>query len=169
MSTIRPAHTTDVFAMVALLRDQYARSRYVGRVNIDDKYARSLLAQMIQRHGGTHAGATLVNVVETGEGVICGFCAGLLDRVHMIGDRLVAQDIFLVIDEASGSRGSMRLLSQYFQWAEAIPAVLEITLSHTDAIPDGERVGQFYERLGFVRCGALYRRDTAKRGEALAA
>lgn len=166
---IRPARTTDVFDMVALLRVQYERSRYAGRVNLDDKYARSLLAQMIQRHGGGHCGATLVNVVENREGVIKGFCAGLLDRVHMIGDRLVAQDVFLVVDEHAPPLASMRLLSQYFQWADTNPAVLEITLSHTDAIPDSERIGHFYERLGFIQCGALYRRDTSAREEAQAA
>ena len=167
---IRPARSVDVFALVEMLEEQHARSRYVGQVGIDAKYARSLLAQAIQRHGGTHAGGALVNVItQTGGEVICGFCVGVLDRVYQIGDRLVAQDAFLVVRNGAPPLASAKLLSHYIQWAASNPAVFEITLSHTDALPEGERIGALYERLGFQKCGALYRRDNIARKEALAA
>lgn len=167
-ATIRPARSVDVFALVALLHHQHARSRYAGQVSIDDKYARSLLAQAIQRNGGTHDGGSLVNVVETGEGVISGFCVGVLDRVYHIGDRLVAQDMFLVAADEAPPLTAVRLLKRYVEWAASNPAVFEIHLSHTDALPEGERIGALYERMGFTRCGALYRRGTMAREEARA-
>ncbi|WP_157784792.1 hypothetical protein [Sphingobium xenophagum] len=166
---IRPARSVDVFALVEMLEEQHARSRYAGRVAIDAKYARSLLAQAIQRHGGTHAGGALVNVLQDGREVIQAFCVGVLDRVYQIGDRLVAQDAFLVAREGAPPLASIKLLSRYIQWAATNPAVFEITLSHTDAMPEGERIGALYERLGFQKCGALYRRDNIARKEALAA
>lgn len=159
MVTVRAARTTDVFRLTEMLCDQQAASRYAGLVNVDDKYTRAMLARMIQRHAGQFDGGTLVNVVENREGVIEAFCVGALSRVYLIGDKLVAQDIFLCSDKAASERAALKLLALYVQWAAGNPNVFEINLSHTDALPTGERMGPIYERIGFQRCGAIYRRD----------
>ena len=166
---IRPARTTDVFRLVELLHDQHAASRYAGWVNVDDKHARSMLARAVQRHGGQFDGSTLVNVVEDAKEVIQAFCVGALSRVYLIGDKLVAQDIFLCAGAAAPKRVAMQLLSLYVDWAGSNPNVFEINLSHTDALPTGERMGPIYEHMGFTRCGAIYRRDARPSDEREAA
>ncbi len=57
VKVMRAARTTDVFGMVDLLVAQQARSRYAGAVDVDPVYARRLLAQAIQRNGGTTEGS----------------------------------------------------------------------------------------------------------------
>lgn len=157
--TLRPARSVDVFDMAGLLEMQQARSRYAGKVAVDSAYARKLLAQAVQRHGGTHDGGTLVNVIENREGVICGFCVGVLNRVYHIGDMLAAQDMFLVASPSAPKMAARRLLSAYIEWAAPNPDVYEIHLSHTDALPEGNRMGTVYERMGFTKCGGIFRRD----------
>lgn len=146
--------------MVALLVAQQARSRYAGQIDVDEVFARRLLAQAIQRNGGTTDGATLVNVIEDDAGTIQAFFVGLLDRVYHIGTKLCAHDMFLVASEAAPPLASRRLLGAYVAWASRNPLVAEINLSHTDALPEGSRMGRLYERMGFVRSGGIYRRET---------
>lgn len=160
---MRAARTTDVFALVDLLAQQHTRSRYAGSVEVDAPHARKLLAQAIQRNGGTNDGATLVNVVEDGAGEIAAFFVGMLSRVYFVGDMLCAQDMFLVARDDAPALATRRLLSAYFQWAGANPLVHEINLSHTDVLPEGKRIGPLYERMGFVRCGAIYRRGNVSK------
>lgn len=158
--TMRPARMIEAFTLVELLKEQHARSRYVGVTDIDATFARRLLSQAIQRHGGTNDGGTLVNVIEDSEGGIVAFMVGVLSRVYHIGTALCAQDMFLVAGEGAPPLAAPKLLSAYVQWASSNPRVLEINLSHTDALPEGERMGPLYERIGFTRCGGIYRRDT---------
>ena len=155
---LRAARTTDVFRLVELIEQQQSRSRYAGSVGVDAPYARKLLAQAIQRHGGRFDGASLVNVITDGEGVIQSFCVGVLNRVYMIGDLLCAQDMFLVATPEAPKMSGSRLLSAYVEWAITNPHVFEIQLSHTDAVPESDRIGAVYERMGFEKCGAVYRR-----------
>lgn len=158
---IRPARTTDVFDLVAILVDQHPRSRYAGTTQVDQPYTRRLLAQAIQRSGGTHDGSTLVMVVER-DGKVLGFVLGVLDRQHHIMDSLRAQDMFLVVSDGAPKLAVRSLIQAYVAWAEGIPAVHEIVLSHTDALPEGERISSLYLRMGFEPCGAIYRRDLAR-------
>lgn len=166
---MRRARTTDVFGMVDLLVMQQARSRYAGAVDVDPVYARRLLAQAIQRNAGTTDGATLVNVIEDADGGIAAFIVGVLNRVYHIGTMLCAQDMFLVASDSAPALASRRLLSSYLQWAQANPAVHEINLSHTDALPEGDRMGAVYAKMGFTLCGGIYRRDNIASTERTAA
>lgn len=159
--SLRPARTTDAFGMVDLLVEQHSRSRYLHAGAIDTLFARKLLAQAVQRNGGTTAGSTLVNVIEGDDGNVVAFMLGVLDRVYHIGSKLCAQDMFLVATPKVGARASSQLLAAYIDWASSNPAVHEIMLSHTDALPEGDRMGAVYERLGFERCGGIYRKVVA--------
>ncbi len=156
---LRPARMIEAFALVELLKDQHVRSRYFGLADIDAGFARRLLAQAIQRHGQTTDGGTLVNVIEDSEQRPVAFMVGVLNRIYHIGTALCAQDMFLVAGEGAPALAAPKLLSAYIQWASANPRVLEINLSHTDALPEGERMGPLYERIGFTRCGGIYRRE----------
>lgn len=158
---MRPARTIEAFALVELLREQHARSRYAALGDIDPTYARRLLAQAIQRHGHTTDGGTQVNVIEAEDGSIAAFMVGVLNRVYHVGNALCAQDMFLVAGDRAPALASRTLLNAYVEWASSNPRVLEINLSHTDALPEGDRMGAVYERLGFERCGGIYRRAGA--------
>lgn len=155
---MRAARTTDVFGLTTLLVEQQSRSRYAGAVNVDAPYTRKLLAQAIQRNGGTNDGGTIVQVIDGADGSVDAFIVGVLNRVYHIGDLLCAQDMFLVAREGASPLASRRLLSAYLHWADSNPLVHEIHLSHTDALPEGDRMGAVYERMGFMRCGGIYRR-----------
>lgn len=157
---MRPARTFDALRLVDLLEQKHAESRFAGSVGVDVAHTRKLIAQLVQRHGGHTDGSALVNVIEV-DGQIEAFMIGLLGRVYHIGDMLVADDMFLVATERAPKTAMNRLLDAYFQWADAIPRVVEIRLSHTDVLPSSERMGKIYERKGFMRCGAVYRRDRA--------
>lgn len=159
---IRAARHVDVWQLVDLLVAAQARSIYAGRCDVDQLVARKTLAAMIQRHGGTHEGGTCVFVAENDKQEVCGFCVGALDRVYHIGDKLVAQDVFLVVEPIAPRGARNALIDAYVEWAAGNPAVIEINLSWTDVVPGtGERMGAVYQRKGFTRCGAIYRRDTA--------
>lgn len=158
--TLRRATFADVPAMVELLKHHHARSIYARAGNVDEDYTRKLLAQMVQRHLHTKVGGCCVFVVEGGDRKVCAFVAGILDRVYGIGDIFVANDMFTVAGPDAPVTAALRLIAAYIQWAIAIPRVHEIRLSHTDALPEGERVGAIYERMGFTHCGSVYRRET---------
>lgn len=150
---------TDTIRLAELLEDQHPRSRYAGAVEVDVAHTRRMLAQAIQRNGHTHDGGALVMVIEDEAGVVVAFIVGVLSRVYHIGTMLCAQDMFLVAAESAPPLSAMRLLSAFIGWAERNPRVLEIQLSHTDVLPEGERMAPIYERMGFTRCGAIFRRD----------
>ena len=154
---IRPAKFIDTPRLVELLCEMQRRSKYAGHVGVDEKAAHTLIAQAIQRHGGSHYGASLVMVAEQDEQVE-GFIIGMLDRVYHIGDRLSAQDLFLYCTELAQPRDFLRLFNAYLNWASVIPKVWEIKASWTDTLPDAAEIGRLYERLGFQQCGAIYER-----------
>jgi hypothetical protein len=158
VADIRPARSTDVFALTAILVAQHARSRYVGICEVDQGYTRQLLARSIQRHGGSYDGATLVNVVER-DGCVVAFMMGALQRVYQIGDRLEAYDVFLARNPNADAHGlyASQLIREYVRWAKGCEKVVDINLSHTDVTPESEGIGSLYELLGFVRHGGLYR------------
>lgn len=165
---MRAARTFDTLRIVDLLEEMQAASRFAGVVGIDRDHARKLIAQLIQRHGGSTDGAALCNVVES-DGVIEAFMIGMLGRVYHIGDMLVADDVFLVATERAPKTALNRLIGAYLDWADANPRVQEIRLSWSDALASGPRMAGLYERKGFTRCGAVYRRDRALNNERVAA
>lgn len=163
--TVRPARFVEVPAMVALLEEHYPSTRYAGIVDLDAEYARKLLAQIVQRHGGEHAGATCCFVYERA-GAIVGFIAGQLDRVYGVGAKLSAHDIFLVARKDSHAV-SLPLIKAYRDWAFASPKIFEVYLTHSDVLPGWERLAAIYSKLGFVKSGEAWRMTASK--EALAA
>lgn len=165
---LRPARSIDIPAMTALLVQSYGQSKYAGVLDIDVDYTKRMLAQFVQRNGGTHDGATLLVVVDNGEGVIQGLVAGMLDRVYHVGAKLAANDVFLVAADDAPPMTVQRLLNAYLTWASNVPDCVEIRLSWTDIHPTGERMAALYERAGFRRAGEIWER-TARAEERKAA
>ena len=158
LGTYEPNVTTEVFDMVALLVRLHPLTRFAGDVEVDEPYTRQLLAQTIQRNNGRHDGASFVRVCEDDAGHICGFIAGMLDRVYHIGTKLWAQDMFFTVEPKAPVRAGSLLLDAYIEWAESNPKVYEIHLSHLDALPGQAGLSRNFERRGFIRCGAVFRK-----------
>lgn len=163
---VRPARFFDVIAMVALLEEHYPQTRYAGLVEMDVDFARKVLAQFVQRHGGVHAGGTCCFVAERA-GEIVGFLAGQLDRVYGVGTLLSAHDAYLVAAKDRHSV-SLPLIRAYRDWAFSSPKIFEIYLTCSDVLPDGHRIEALYQKLGFKRSGAAWR-VTASAQQELAA
>lgn len=154
---IRPARAIDTPRIVELLVEQHAQSRLADVTEVDEVYARRMTAQMIQRHGGSHDGATVVFVVEV-DGQIEGVVIGALDRVYEIGVHLAAWDKFLVCTDKAPARAFLMLLKAFWRWADENPKVVEIGGSWSDIVATGERMDGVFTHEGFTRCGAIYRR-----------
>lgn len=152
---IRPAKFADTPRIVELMGEMHLASKYVPHDDVDVDYAKKLVAQCIQRHGGQHDGASLVMVSET-NGSVEGFFIGMLDRTYMIGRRLCANDIMLYCSSRAPKTDAMRLFDAYLSWAMNNPKVASIKASWTDAMAGGERMGALYERKGFTRAGEIY-------------
>jgi len=155
--TLRPAKTVDVWQLADLVADGCARSRYAGIVEVDQKLARQMFAQAVQRHGGQTDGATFV-MVDEGERVDA-FVFASLGRIYGVGDRLMSSDHYLLGREGCDPRSLRRLFDAYVAWAEANPRVYEIGASWADTIPGNEAITNFFERRGFTLCAKTYRRE----------
>lgn len=153
---IRAGKSIDAFALADLLGDVHARTIYNG-LELDQRHARKLFAQLAQRHGGSHDGATCLFVLDR-KGVISGFVAGMLDRVYHTGTDLWATDVFICTAKGEPVSTLKRLVDAYVEWAESNPAVTEVRLSTSYAAPTGRRMQVFFERMGFEECGRVYRR-----------
>jgi hypothetical protein len=162
--TVRAAKFGDISAMLGLLHHQHSRSIYADAGVIDDNYTRKLLAQLVQRHAGTTNGASCVYIAEDADGHPAALIVGILDRVYSIGSKFVANDLFLVAGPTAPATALLKLIAAYIKWAVANPKVHEIRLSYTDSLPEGERMGPIYERLGFKQCGSIYRREIGASG-----
>ena len=148
----------EVFALVAILVGQYRQSKYAASpAEVDEPYARKLLAALIGRHGGLHDGAGFVAVSEH-DGVVTGFIAGSLTRVYEVGTHLAANDLFLVTGSGARAADAARLFDAYVAWAAGNPKVLEIRASWTDAVTGADKIERLYRRKGFTRVGAIWSR-----------
>ena len=165
---IRPALTTDVFAIADILCERAKDSRYHGITAPDPKLARQMFAQAVQRHGGTTEGATFLMVNET-DGEIDAFMFGTLNRIYVVGDKLGASDVFLLGKTDCDPRAMGGLIDAYVRWAEASPKVVEIGLSWADTLPDTETITKDYERRGFTLRAKTYSREVCHEVQELAA
>jgi GNAT superfamily N-acetyltransferase len=162
---IRRATFDDAKALIQLIREQHAASKYAGRCPIAEPALANLVTNMIAQQGQIGPQGSAVFVAER-DGKVVGFLAGVLDRVYQIGKKLAAQDLFFVNNGTVGD--TMALLDAYVAWAVSIRAVLEIVVSWSDTLPGAEKVAKLYERKGFSKCGELYemRTDAEAVGEA---
>lgn len=151
---IRDARFQDVPELVTMLREMQAASKYAGRVEVVDKVAESLFMGLIagQRQSGPQAG--FCAIAEQDSRTV-GFMAGVLDRVYHVGDKLVANDVYLYVRPGAPLQ-ARKLVDAYLAWASGNPRVVEIKLSWTDALPGAERVELIFLRKGFNRSGGIF-------------
>lgn len=165
--SLRLARPGDVMRLLELLKETHEQSRYHGWIGLDEDYARKALFQATGRNGNPYAGGFFVMVEEV-DGEIEAFIWAGLDRVYLILAALVARDLFLIATDKAGKFAAPRLIGAFIQWAEANPNVAEIELTHTDVTPQSERMGGIYEKMGFKRFGAAFRRVVVREEKAAA-
>ncbi len=141
-----------------MLVQQMHRQSVYADVAASDKLIRSVLFDGLRRHGGQHAGGTLLNVVEF-RGKVEGFMLGILQPLYSIGLLFEAMDFWLYCSPKSPGIGASRLIDEYIAWAGSNPKVREIRLSWTDAVSvDPRKIAKLYRRKGFVPCGEIFRK-----------
>lgn len=158
---VRLATFSDLNALHALVMEMGNSNKHFPDVQPDEDAAKALMMQAIQRNDGKHNGGCLVNVYEH-EGALVGFMVGTLQRVHMIGNRLEAMDLFLFCNKAAPARAAPALIDAYIAWADKNPKVAKIFLSWTNMLgTDGEKIEKLYQRKGFHRTGGIFERAVA--------
>lgn len=154
---IRGATPADLPRLFALVQELHQQSIYTD-VQLADRLIRSMLFDGLRRHGGDHAGSTLLNVVEF-RGKVEGFLLAILQPLYSMAIPLEAMDMWLYCTPKSPGIGASRLIDEYVAWAAGNPKVREIRLSWTDAVSvDPRKIGKLYRRKGFIPCGEIYRK-----------
>jgi hypothetical protein len=154
---IRAAGFGDLQRIAELVREMHGRSIYAEEP-LSEKLVRSILLDGVRRHGGHHAGATLLNVSEF-RGQLEGFMFGMLQPIYNILETLEAMDVWLYTSPKSPGIAASRLIDEYVAWTDANPRVREVRLSWSDAVSvDAAKLEKLYGRKGFQRCGGMFRR-----------
>jgi hypothetical protein len=155
---IRAANFADIPGIVMFLQSAYSRSHYAteGVVNIDVRETKRLLVQSIQRHSHKTGGGCWVLVSET-DGVLTGLLLGTLARVYVIGDKLMATDLFWATSPMADPRDAGNMMRSFIQWAKSCPDVVEFKCGTTAIIGSPEEGGSILKRLGFEEYGRIYR------------
>lgn len=157
---IRNASFSDIPAIVRLLQEAYLDTHYAksGLAEIDEAEAKRLLLASIQRHGQRHGGACWVQVADNGAG-ITGFILGTLARVYVIGNKLMASDVFWLTSAHAEPRDAPALMRGMLSWAWSSPHVVEARCGTTSVLRDHHDAGKILIRLGMEHYGGIYRME----------
>lgn len=151
---IRAAKFGDVPAIHAALKEAHERSS-LSMHGMDDKAAKALIMNAIQRHGGTTAGSSFVAVADNGEGIE-GFIIGILQPLYQVLDVLEATDLFWIAREGADASTAVRLVSAMHIWATKAPKLALIRQGNSDIITDPARSGRILQRRGMRKAGHIY-------------
>lgn len=162
---IRNATFSDIPAIVRLLQEAYLETHYAksGLAEIDEAEAKRLLLASIQRHGQKHGGACWVQVADNGAGIV-GFILGTLARVYSIGNKLMATDLFWVVNKHAEPRDAVSLMRGMVDWAKDCPACIEAKCGTTAIIADDpEAATRLLGQIGFKQYGLISRLEFARK------
>lgn len=157
--SVRAARFVDIPRIAEIGAEVHERSIYGPISTFDEILVKQLCARSMQRHGQQNYGGTLFLVSET-DGEILGFIIALLDLVYPCVEELMVTDLIFAFTDEADPHDAVTMIRQMIRWAESNPKVIEIHLGVTDARmgDDWKRVGKMYQRLGFERCGGMYRK-----------
>lgn len=147
MSRVRLADITDIKRIHELAQELLADSVYAG-IKMDDKQFKLTVAGLI----GSKTGAVFVIVDE--DDTVQGFLLGIIDNLFFSRARY-ATDLATYVRPAFRAFAPF-MFRRFTKWARSKPGVAEITLGISSGIGDTERVGRFYQRLGYQPVGGLY-------------
>lgn len=157
---IRAAKAADTMAVIGLMQEAKAKSRYADIGEVDVKLAKLFLGRMVHFQGNRHAGGSLYVVSET-DGALKGFFLAHLAPVYIVGNKLEAQDLHLYMSDDADPRDFFRCIALFDEWAASNPDVIEATLSLSDFIPDpegAELIERIYARRGYERTASVHKR-----------
>jgi hypothetical protein len=154
---IRRPKFAELSSLADIMGAAHARSKWAAAGAMDRKEAIRLLTGGNQRHGLKAPGGTFLMMADH-DGAARGFLLGSIDRVYHVGTKLQTSDDFFICEPGGDPMDPLRLITAYIDWAEHVPDVVQIQLSHTDFIA-GEHIkglDRVYRHLGFRECGTLY-------------
>lgn len=141
---IRPATSDDLPAIVAMGRRFLAETAYQGRIADNPAQMEALAASLIARED-----ATLL--VSEGGGELDGMI-GIVGYPHPISGELTVGELFWWTTPEHRGAG-VRLLRAAEAWAVAQGA------KHMQMVAPNERVGKFYERVGYAPVETVFQRE----------
>jgi hypothetical protein len=153
---LRAARFADAPELAKILAERQEDSRYAGEVEVDQPYARKMLAGAIGRHGGTTEGGCFVMVAVDADDCPQAFVLGSLERVYGVGNKLAASPNYQVGRKGVSAFVLDRLFDAYVAWADANPRVYEIGASWSNALPGSERFAAAFKRRGFEKIVEVY-------------
>lgn len=157
---IRTARFGDIPAMMSIMRDAHARSRY-AHLEMNEVLAKSMLMSAIQRHsadirsGNKLAGSHFVAVADN-DGIVDGFILACLQPIYLVGKDLEATDLFFICSERAHGEAAARLLKAMHKW---VPEGCIIRQGVTDLVTGAERAGRLLERAGMRMVGTIYEKE----------
>ncbi|RFC65021.1 hypothetical protein DYI37_03910 [Fulvimarina endophytica] len=159
--TVRPATYADIAGIVSLLHEGHRRSHYARTdVMLDEREAKRLLVQSIQRHGSVNLGGTFLMVAEKADGRISGVILGTMSRLYGILDRMMASDIFWLASLDVDPGDPVALMRSMVEWAKSAPDCFEVKCGTSAIIRDDPKeAGRALERLGMTHYGEIYRME----------
>lgn len=98
-----------------------------------------------------------VRVCEGKDDEVIGMFVGYVSQFPFSYDLVASDFVLYVLPEYRGSTAALRLLGAYEAWAKSKEAKI-INIGTTTGV-NTDKVGEFYERLGFNRVGAVYRKE----------
>jgi hypothetical protein len=155
---IRIAKFGDIPAIFDMINEGHARSRYAGLCNVDEKRAKGIAMNAIQRHGLLTEGGCFVAVAD-GESGVEGFIIGILQPLYQVLDVLEATDLFWYARPNAHGATAARLLRVMHKWALSSPHVQVIRQGNSDAISDMALSGRILQRAGMRLTGNVYEKE----------
>ena len=152
---IRDAMFGDIMSCVSFIKSAHERSIYADRCGVDVEELKGLLKHSIIHNGDTNRAATHIQVAEQ-DGKVAGLIIGMLSPVYLIGDRLMATDVFYLVGPDVHPKDSIKLLDGFLSWAKSCPKVIEIKCGVSDAMGDWKRTEKLYRRKGFEPAGTMF-------------
>ena len=140
---IRLATVEDIPA-IAAMGAHFIETEYPGAIRFDAERLGTLTRSLIE-------GAGVVFVVEQ-DGALVGMMALTTYTHPMNGDPIATEIVWWIQPEARGGRAALQLFKAGETWARAQGA------TQFQMIAPSDKVGVFYERLGFAKIETHYQR-----------
>lgn len=142
--TIRAATPNDLDAIVAM-GERFIETEYPGAIRFDPERLVSLACSLM-------AGAGAVLIAEAADGLV-GMMALTTYQHPMNGDTIATEIVWWMEPEARGGRAALQLFAAGEAWARTQGA------TKFQMIAPSDKVGRFYERIGFERIEVHYQRS----------
>lgn len=146
--TVRPATASDMDSLARLGAQMHQETSY-RNIPYNERNVAEYISFVIA-NPNSHC---LLVAEENGN--VIGFIGGYLDR-YIFSDECMAFDTVFYVDQSRrGTWAAKLLIDEFVNWARK-RNVWEICLGTSSGI-NTERVGRFYERLGFTCVGSIYK------------